>query len=364
MILLHIPRPDRLVQTVKTRLEPPEIQSSAVGDLLARYGLEQAGSSQNLTVRKRNRNLVVKTSAGKKVLKQYWHGWPSSFIVHEHSILAHLAAHHFQAPRPIATLAGDTFVGHQDHHYALFEFEAGKNYASSFLLRPHRLRLMTLAGRTMAGLHRQLAGFMPQGRHYTGFRPDMEDRWRDMNWHVNKVAELEKKTGRLVEAEKIECASWLMAHSHYILDEMRRLDEILRTATLPRLLIHGDYGLHNLHFHRNGTVTVLDFESCRLEWRLRDLITCLSRFRYTNGAFDLQSVRRFVTAYEAVFPLSSDEWRLLPQVWRFCKLQDAVKYWNSFFETNGPYRKLASAQEAVEQADWALSHATEVIMPS
>jgi hypothetical protein len=62
----------------------------------------------------------------------------------------------------------------------------------------------------------------------------------------------------------------------------------------------------------------------------------------------------FVHAYQAEFPLQVDERLLLPQVLRFCKLQDAVKYWKSYFETNGPTRKLITARDAVLQADAAL----------
>jgi hypothetical protein len=72
--------------------------------------------------------------------------------------------------------------------------------------------------------------------------------------------------------------------------------------------------------------------------------------------YDFESIQWFLEAYHAEFPLSADEWRLFPQVWRFYKLQGAVQYWNSYFETKGPARKLISARDAIAQADWVSNH--------
>jgi Ser/Thr protein kinase RdoA (MazF antagonist) len=115
-------------------------------------------------------------------------------------------------------------------------------------------------------------------------------------------------------------------------------------------VIHGDYGLHNLLFRKDGTVIPIDFELARLEWRLSDLVSCMSRLRYGDGAYDFQSIRWFLAAYDVEHPLSDDEWRLFPEVWRFYKLQGAVQYWSSYFETGGPARKLIAARDALEQA--------------
>ena len=48
-------------------------------------------------------------------------------------------------------------------------------------------------------------------------------------------------------------------------------------------------------------------------------------------------------AYSAAFPSTGTSGRLLPDTWRLYKLPAAVQYWNSYFETDGPIRKLESA---------------------
>jgi Ser/Thr protein kinase RdoA (MazF antagonist) len=137
---------------------------------------------------------------------------------------------------------------------------------------------------------------------------------------------------------------------------MTSLDITLRQAPLPRLIIHGDYGLHNLVFPKNGLVTMLDFETARLEWRLSDLVSALSRLRFRDGRYDFETIASFLSAYQAEYPIRKEEWHWLPKVWRFYKLRSSLIYWNSYLDTGGPRRKLISAQDAVEQANWVIQH--------
>jgi hypothetical protein len=65
---------------------------------------------------------------------------------------------------------------------------------------------------------------------------------------------------------------------------------------------------------------------------------------------------RFVAAYSEELALTADERRLLPEAWRLYKLQSAVQYWSSYFETSGPVRKLASALDSIAQADLVADH--------
>ncbi|MEM2125340.1 MAG: phosphotransferase [Candidatus Methanosuratincola sp.] len=310
-----------------------------------------AGSLRNLTVNKRNRNLIIETTSGKKVLKQYWQGWPDAVIVFEHSILKRLAELNFPAPRLCQTKDHATYINHLGQNYSVFDYQEGNNYSSNYLLRAHRLHLMAKAGHTLANLHRQLDGFLPEGQHHSGFKSYSEGRWRDMAWHIDKVAELKEKSRYLVDQEAKRHAEWLIQNIDHVIEELSQLEETLNQTPLKRLVIHGDYGLHNLHFHRDGTVTPLDFESARLEWQLRDLVNCLGRLRFSNGEFDLASIRNFLASYRNEYPLQHGEARLFPRIWRYCKLQDVVKYWNSFFETQGPVRKLISARKAKNLAD-------------
>ena len=359
--VIRFPRPPRIAAYIRSRLRPLDIDPEVVNQVLACYRLELTRPPKNLPNTRRNRNLIVETTAGKKVFKLYREDWRIQTIIHEHSILAFLAQVGFPAPRLVATPNAETYISFAGQNYALFDFACGTNYSSNFLLRAHRQILMRLAGQTLASLHQQLKGFMPQGQHHLGFKSYTGGRHRDLAWHIEKISELRETSSRIGEPEDKFHLDWLTRNSGYFLEEIGRLDEELRNAPLPRVVIHGDYGLHNLLFKNMHQAIPVDFELARLEWRLSDLVSCLSRFRYGKGPYDFESIRWFMEAYTAVYPLGNEEWQHIPQVWRFYRLQAAVQYWNSYFETNGPTRKLISARDAVAQADWAVSHAEIVL---
>jgi Ser/Thr protein kinase RdoA (MazF antagonist) len=359
--VLHIPRPGRLSGELRSRLRSPDIGVRTVGEVLSHYGLSLAGSPRNLPNARRNRNLIVETSGGRKVLKHYRRDWSVSTIEYEHSILNRLAELHSPAPRLAVTTKGGTYVQRDGDNYAVFEFIPGETYSMSFLLRSHRLTLMATAGETLARLHLQIKGFLPQGQHHLGFKSYYGGRRRDIAWHVAKVAELKARSRQLGDPGARLQAGWLVDHADEILETLTRLDESLGRALLPRVIIHGDYGLHNLIFQEPRRATPVDFELARLEWRLSDLVSAISKFRYGQGSYDFESIIQFMHAYQREYPIADEEWRHFPAVWRHYKLAKAVQYWSSYFETGGPTRKLVSARDEVGHAVWALQNPQRLV---
>jgi Ser/Thr protein kinase RdoA (MazF antagonist) len=153
----------------------------------------------------------------------------------------------------------------------------------------------------------------------------------------------------------------MIQQSGAVLAAMNRLDEQLNQAPLPRLIIHGDYGLHNLLFQSTTQATPVDFELARLEWRLSDLVSCLSKLRYASGEYDFDSMTHFMDGYRREYPISDEEWMFFPQVWQFYRLMGAVQYWKSYFETSGPIRKLHSALDSIAQSKWALDNPEKIL---
>ncbi len=358
-----LPRPSTLYARLHARMRPPDIPAQDVHDILERFGLRLAGPPRNLPVGRRNRNLDLDTTSGRKLLKGYRPNWQADTVEYTHSILARLAETGFPASRLSPAPDGATYANLRGDYFTLFDFDEGMNYSGRFLVRAHRRKLMALAGETMARLHRQLRGFMPAGRHHMGFAGYTGSRWRDVEWHERKLQELKAKSVKTQPPEPGGIMAWLVENSGRIGDEIARLDALLSDADLPRLIIHGDYGLHNLLVREDGSVVVVDFELARIEWRLSDLVSCLSRFRYgalEDISYDYESIGWFLGGYQRVLPLSDEEWRLFPQVWAFYRYQSAVQYWNSYYATNGPERKLHSARDAVAQAEYALRHADEL----
>lgn len=359
--IVYFPRPGRLSAGVQSRLRKPDIDADTVRVVLAAaYGLELTAPPENLPNTRRNRNLIVHTPVGKRVFKHYRRDWRPATIEFEHSVLGRLADIGSPAPRLVAARAGRTWVERAGQFYCLFEFIDGVNYSSAYLLRSHRLALTRLLGGILARIHRDLAGFRPAGRHHLGFAGYEGPRHRDMAWHAARVAEMSAASAELPDPTDRAHAQWLAARAGYIVDEMARLDEQLNSASLPRLVIHGDYGMHNLVVRALDQATPVDFELARLEWRLSDMASCLSKMRFASGAYDFESMRQFMDGYRAANPIGRDEWRWFPDALRYYRLMGAVGYWNSYFETNGPARKLLSARDALEQANWGHEHPREI----
>jgi glycosyltransferase involved in cell wall biosynthesis/Ser/Thr protein kinase RdoA (MazF antagonist) len=336
---------------------PPVIDPTAVTAVLDRYGERPMSALHNLRLARRSTNVVIRTERGLRVLKCYRPQWGTETVRYGHSILLRLAAQHVPAVRLAMTQTGDTLVHSDDRVFAVFEFAAGINYSLNFLRRRDRLMLTRMAAATPARLHRSGERFVPAGRHHLGFTSLSGPRPRDLAWHTTTVDELVRRSAQLPDATASRLAGALVQRSEQLLEELSRLDCSLGAADLPRLVIHGDYGLHNLLFKFDSEptrVVPVDFEVARLDWRIDDLVSALGKFRYRGGHYDSESMRTFITSYAANFPLTEGEVQLLPDVWRFHKLQAAVQYWNSYFETSGPVRKLASALDALDQAQWVI----------
>jgi Ser/Thr protein kinase RdoA (MazF antagonist) len=352
----RVPRPSRVSALVASRFGRPLIEPATVRQVLQCYELEPLGAPRNLRLGRRSLNAAVATARGPKVLKRYRPQWNPSTVSYGHSIVLELAASGFPAVRLHPTPAGTTAITLDDGVYALFDFVPGVNYSINYLLRSDRMRLTAIAARTLASFHRCLEDFVPTGgEHHLGFAAPTGPRRRDLAWHEATVDELRARAVEIDEPEAACLARTLDCAAETTLDELERLDAVLSGAWLPRLVVHGDYGLHNL-IYRGEVAIPVDFEVARLDWRVNELISVLGKHRYRGGRYDLESMHTFMTAYADEFPLTPDEQSLFPEAWRSYKLQAAVQYWNSYFETGGPARKLASAIDSIEQSKWVVEH--------
>jgi Ser/Thr protein kinase RdoA (MazF antagonist) len=215
-----------------------------------------------------------------------------------------------------------------------------------------RLRLLTGAGMTLGELHRELAGFKPEAVHHLGFRSATLDRTHDLAWYRETLDGLRLRQYS-VPPERASDADELWRRADEIESRLDRLGETLERADLPRVVIHGDFGIHNLVFRADGTVVVFDFELARLEWRLIDLVIVLSRALPQSG-------RAFLEGYRRSNQIHPSEWELIPLVWEFHLLAGAVRSWGNFVDQGGAHRITrarrrldeAGSERAAEVARW------------
>lgn len=356
MYEILLPRPRWLYHRLKLRLRPPEIiKPDQVQKILTEYGLELTATPQIPAVIGRSRSLIVDTHLGKKVFKRYEMFVEPSTVVHEHSILTYLAQINFPVPRLAVTRTGETFVYKEGLTFAVFDFIEGyRQYHNYILLPAQARRFVTAAGETLATLHEQLQGFVPEGQHPDGFKSLTGNRWRDSKWFTDKLSHCRIETPRLNPAEEEASAviTVLLQRAGWMQETLHRLDNVLRVEAPSRLTIHGDYGPYNLLYKRNASLIVLDFELARLDWRITDVAKAILFFAYHRRlGFSFGKMERFLEAYRARYPIHDDELLLVPTVLQFWLIRRIIAHWHHYCRTRAGHW-LAPTQEALECVNW------------
>jgi Ser/Thr protein kinase RdoA (MazF antagonist) len=325
-----LPRPSRLSGWVAAKARPPRIGGDDARRVLERYGVELIGRPSNLTLTWRNHLVVVRTTGGRKVLKQYRETSNVETIAHEHSIIDHLESRRFPCTRLDHTADGSSIVDLDGRWFASFAFEPGRHLAATYV-PPRRRRILTEGvGRTLARLHHELLGFEPKGSHHLARHPDGAGE-RGLTWHLEAL-------DRLCDEPEAPRADGTERDLQFLREQADRLRVDLvaagtrvEEAGLPRLVIHGDYGTHNLLFRTDGTAVVHDFELARYDWRLLDLVIASLRLRP-----ELQAT--FIAGYRTEGAIPDAELALLPWLWRYHLLSGAVRSWQVYGDLGGPAR--------------------------
>jgi len=347
---LRLPRTGRLRGLRRAHLRRRELELEAWTGVLRAYGLTPTGRVADIAMGRRNRNVVVATTGGPVVVRRYRGIVPPDSVAHEHEVLTELERHDFPSVRLRHTAQGRTAVHEDQHLYAVFDYVPGRNLASWIVLdRRARARLQEVAGRTLARMHDVLGPFRPDTAHHLGFSTAAGDRPRDLAWFLDALDELPSR----VPSDTSEAADHHLALSAVAGDvaaQLVELDRAVRRTELPRTVIHGDFGVHNLVFRSDGSAVVTDFELARRELRLIDLIIVLSRTPRADA-------EAFLSAYRDEMPVADDEWHELTNVWRYYRLTGAVQSWSNHF-VHGGVERLRTARARIAEAEWAQ---TEVV---
>lgn len=353
MPILFFPRYSKINQFIRSRVGEVQIDEDTAGQVLREFDLELVGKPANLPYGWRGNNVVVHTTEGKKVIRRYRKKWNSSTISFEHSILTELAENNYLAPRLNRTGDLQSLITIHGKNYALFDFIQGRNFSMSYMIPAQRDSMVEKAARSLAELHTRLQGFEPEGQHHLGFKSLTGTRNRDLDWNRKKLDKLVQDSVEIMDSQDKENLQQLVRISEAVITSLAELDNDLISLKPPRVVIHGDFGLHNILFSEKGEAIPMDFELARLEWRLCDFVISFLRLRNKKGQYDLETMQRFLGAYQQVNPISADEWALFPRVWQHTMLYFLIQYWNSYFETYRKSARLDSAMDAYNQYNWA-----------
>lgn len=335
-----VPTPRAAVRRARARLDAPSVDPLDAAEILLRYGLVARGRPRNLALANRSRTVEVRSDRGSVVLRRYRDAWELPAIVHEHSILAHLERERFPAPRLLGTTVGSTIVEHRGARYAVFRFDPGRSPGGIVLPRSRRARLIDAMADRLAALHETLAGVAPAGRHHLGLDPGTGTPRADLAWHVRTLERLAASPPANGDAEQ-EAWDALRRRIPQLVDDLASAHSALVGVPLSTLVIHGDYGAHNVLLRRDGTIAIYDFELARTDVRLVDLVIVLGRLG--------SDAPRFLERYRARVPDVSGELRSLPAVWRYHRLCGAVRSWDNHARL-GETRRLHAATARLDEA--------------
>ena len=335
----YVPRPSRVAARVRARTRSDQHDHDWYRDLLAPYGLPLVAGPEAVPFGARNAHVILQTPDGAKVLRRYRSWWPADSVRHEHAVLQRLAELDFPAVRVVATRGGSTFVRRDGHVFALFDRSHGVNYSSTFVSGRGRASLLREAGRTLAMMHDLLVGYAPAVDHHVTVQAGLAGDASGAQWHLAALESLASTIGHRGTADPVERE--LAERAGYARQRLVELDATLRTADLSQVVIHGDYGLHNLLFADDASAIVCDFELARLDRRLVDLVIVLSRIGDRGG-------RSFLRGYRSAASLRPDEVQLMPMVWEFHHLTGAVRSWHNHRTHAGNGRLTTARRRLIE----------------
>ena len=152
-------------------------------------------------------------------------------------------------------------------------------------------------------MHHELEGFVPPRDASPRFRRCVRATGaRRRVACARTLDDLVSRSNAGLPADAVEPARELLVQVEPILDRIASLERDLAPVDLPRVVVHGDYGLHNLLFPSPGQAVVVDFESARLDWRVNDLVSALGKYRRRDRQHDTQAMETFLRAYVAAVP--------------------------------------------------------------
>jgi Ser/Thr protein kinase RdoA (MazF antagonist) len=336
----RMPSPGKLARTLRSRRSAPAFGAPTVRAVSSRYGLEPLGPTRALPEGARSDNLIVPTATGAVVVKRYPARAAVLAIQHEHSIARRLAVCGFPVAPLRTGLDGASWCTVEDRHFAVSDLVEGVSLSGCYLPPTSRASLHRTAGALLAWFHTELIDFDPEGHHHLGLQTRSPRAGGMAEEPLAALRRLERDVASTGPTDRTE--RWLADRAEMIGAHLCELAERLSQRELTIGVIHGDYGLHNLTFTREGQPTVHDLELARVEPLLVDVIVVLSRSSRRCG-------RAFLEGYRSIRSIPSADWDALPDLWQHYRLSGAVRSWRNFRDQGG-LRRLATARQRVEES--------------
>jgi len=326
-----IPRIQGILRGIKSRFQAAPRNLPDFEAVLSLYGLKLTSTPTAAPGGMRNKNVIIETDQGKKLLKCYKSSLGDSTIVQEHSILQYLQQQAFPAVRITPSKSEKTLVSIGQDRYVIFDFiEGGFRLFDYMLPRNQVNRFIVMAGSILADLHNCLKDFIPNGYNPDGLHKKSRHRIRGPEWFLEKLTTTQKRVSARHKTLKSPHEREFQRQASYVGDLIYGVGDRLSRVELPCQIIHKDYNRSNLLFRKNRSPVIIDFEMARLDWKVIDIISGWEGFCYHKKGINLDKARLFLRSYLRKNTLTKDEMDLIPTVWQFLDLRRFVLSWHRY----------------------------------
>jgi homoserine kinase type II len=255
---------------------------------LAQYAIGELHSFKGIAEGVENSNYLLTTDTGNFILTLYEKRVKPDDLPFFIGLMEYLAERGINCPLPVKTKNGETLGTLAGRPAAIITFLEG------FSVRRPQPSHCREVGKALAQFHLAGEGFALTRRNaltLVDWRPLFEK-------SESRADEVTHGLGAMIRAE---------------LDYL----EANWPISLPSGVIHADLFTDNVFFLKNRLSGIIDFYFACNDLLAYDLATCLNAWCFeTNGAFNTTKARALVEGYEAVRPLSSEEFEALPTLCR------------------------------------------------
>lgn len=251
-----------------------------------------------------------------------------------HQAVEHLTKQGFSKMVPlIPTLHGDTYVGDQQYAYSLFDWIEGRQCDYR-----NRQELIDSA-KALAEFHQRTLGFTPPAKsnmrdHLGKCLRYFEERHQDLLQFREMAAARPKD--RFAEAYLANIDTFLpMAQTAISKMRQSSYQSLVEQAKMLKPFCHGDPAARNFILTPEGRIFLIDFDSCRLDLPLMDLIKFTRRV-LKKHRWNYQTAGLLINAYQDVNPISWSELEVMKAVFYFPQ-----KFWRlsiRYFHQNIRYK--------------------------
>lgn len=232
-----------------------------------------------------------------------------------HQAILHLQDNGFQGMYPIIpTIDGRTYINDGRYAYSLFDWIEGNQCDFD------NLSELKGATRLLAGFHQKSRGFMPPD--HSNMRNRLGKCLHHFEEHYQDLLDF-KETAATMPGDPF--AQTYLSQVDYFLPIAAHAIMKLRQSSYPDLVkitrqnhtfCHGDPAARNFILTPDERIFMIDFDSCRLDLPVMDLIKFARRV-LKKFYWDFKIAQVLVDAYHEVSPLSLNELEVMKAVFYF-----------------------------------------------